>query len=151
MWVTAVGLAGLAVFHGSSPTPPVLLDPVETDSILQASNARILVHIDQPVLPDDTLLGAGSRPIFPRPDTVAAAVPEPVVESVRVLPILKGIVSSDLVLRAVFASSDDPYVVVGPGEAIAGYIVTDISSDRVTARDDAGATQIFMLRGSGES
>ncbi len=156
LWVTAVALVALGIFRGSAPVPRLLLDEFDTDSapVVNIADHRTAgaLGLRADLFTDDAFLGSGSRPIFrEQAVTPTLADIDVVVTSMHVLPILKGIISSGKELRAVFASSSDAYLVVGPGEHVAEFTIVSIAGDQVLAHDDLGVSQVFALRGAGEN
>jgi hypothetical protein len=159
LWVTALLCLGAAIFHSNGR---------DQQLALIASDSEILPHHllnRNGALDSREADGTVERPT-PEPDsssrTLFSVVPLPhqqppesvvVAEAPRVLPILKGIVSSGAALRAIFILGPDArdYLTVGAGVDIGGYRILRILPDRVLARDEANEDVSFTLRGDGEA
>lgn len=97
-------------------------------------------------------LSQPARPLFP---VAAPQLPAAIPEQAGVLPrklLLRGIIVTDSVARAIFGveDTDAPYRTVGVGDTIETYIVEEVDRNSVTLRDSMGRAEIFQLRGVGE-
>lgn len=152
LWVTAVAFVSLAIFRSGAATPPILFDQDTVPTVAmetvtpQASALTIALSPDQ-----ISTIDHSSRSLFPTAEPPPDLPDVVVAEEASVMPVLKGIVSSEAELRAVFASASDVYLVLGVGDQVADFTIVSISTNEVLARDTAGRDQVFPLRGTGEN
>jgi hypothetical protein len=156
LWVTAIVASGAVIFRSNEPVSELASISLDSESLTSASletnsaldgPAAVMILERLAPEPDKT-----SRTLFPvvppqqQQDVIVVA------EAPRVMPILKGIVSSGAELRAIFTLGTDAldYVPAGVGSVVAGYRIREILQDRVIATDELGAEVAFSLRGSGE-
>jgi hypothetical protein len=153
LWVTAAAFVALAIFRSSADAPPILFDQDAVPAVATKTAAPPASALAIALLPDQfASLDHNSRPIFAVPAEPPRDLPNDVVaDHPSVLPVLKGIVSSEAELRAVFASPPDVYLVLGVGDRVADFTIVSISANEVLARDSAGQDRVLPLRGPGEN
>jgi hypothetical protein len=66
--------------------------------------------------------------------------------------VLKGVISSEGELRAIFAldPSATTYITAGPGDAVAGLTIQKVGSAEVIAASSTGDLIVLRLLGAGE-
>jgi hypothetical protein len=158
LWVTAgLSLAG-AVFYGTPNalnvtseateaanlvgSPPIKEPPPANNNESRATH-RTFPEVDQ-----------GVRPLFDIVvvNTISSEAPVAPVTA-AILPVLKGIISGDGNLHAIFVldPATETLTTAQIGDHLAGYWIRDINRDGVVATTDSGTKTIFSLRGAGES
>jgi hypothetical protein len=152
LWVTAAAFVALAIFGSSAIAPPILFDQDAVPAVATNTAAPPAMALSIALLPNQfTTIDHSSRSLFPAPEPLPDLPDVVVADQASVMPVLKGIVSSEAELRAVFALDSDAYLVLGVGDQVADFTIVSISTNEVLARDTAGRDQIFPLRGAGEN
>ncbi len=157
LWVVGgLSLAATALYRApaslntASPAPEaanmVGRPPTEDRSSISHNKSpaivRIFPEIDQSV-----------RSLFDTPTAENASSETPVAPIPQTaLPVLKGIISSDGNLRAVFVldPSTGTLATAQIGDHFAGFWLREINSDGVVGISEAGDRTVFALRGAGE-
>jgi hypothetical protein len=146
LWVIAV-LGGVAsVLSGSLPRDYLPFSKVLGPRGYFPFAAE---HVERKTSGPEQTLDLTSTSIFPKatgavvPEFSAPPPPPPTI-------VLKGIVDSEGVLKAVLASETGNYATVGIGEQFFGATVASVSSDGATLLRDDGPEVKLILRGAGE-
>jgi len=152
LWVTSFLLLGFGLFHGKLSTGlNAGLEPSDVSTLEPSAKAPPSAdetNGDERELP---AVDRATRPLFDI--AIPADIPSaPAVVTAVVRPVLKGIVSSDGRLVGIFAldSAGSQFQSAGEGDELAGFRLTQVSADGVTAVNGSGGITKFPLRGAGE-
>jgi hypothetical protein len=154
LWVTALSSLGLVLIHGnlSVGIGNVLIEGDEltpagpsgqtTNAPSNGPNTGLELPPPNPLT--RALFDIAIPPATPSAPAVVAVEAAP--------PVLKGIVSSEGELRAIFASPNtSQYQSAGEGETIGGFKITALLPDSVSLVSPVGTRTDLRLRGPGET